>query len=165
VETKFCQNCGEKNQIGAKFCQACGRKFNEELETDAMDVPVKPQEVTTADETGIIWEGKPSGICAVAKGPLNATRYILTNMRLTIKTGLIGHKEDQIELIRIKDIEVTQSLKDRALNIGKIKIVSTDNNDPILVLEEIQDPLKVRDLIWASVRAERTAHVRYISNA
>jgi len=48
---------------------------------------------------------------------------------------------------------------------AKIKIISTDINDPILVLEEIPDPLKVRDLIWASVRAERTAHVRYISNA
>ena len=118
METKFCQNCGEKNQIKARFCQGCSQKFDEELETDAMDVPVKQQEVTTAEETGIVWEGKPSGIRAKAKGPLNTTRYILTNMRLTIKTGLIGHKEDQIELIRIKDIEVVQSLKDRALNIG-----------------------------------------------
>ena len=153
VETKFCQNCGENNQIKAKFCQACGQKFDE------MDVPVKQQ------ETGIVWEGKPSGIRAKAKGPLNTTRYIMTNMRLMIKTGLIGHREDQIELIRIKDIEVAQSLKDRALNIGKIKIISTDSNDPVLVLEEIRDPLKVRDLIWASVRAERAVHVRYISNA
>jgi uncharacterized membrane protein YdbT with pleckstrin-like domain len=85
-------------------------------------------------------------------------------MRLEIRTGLIGHKENQIDLIRIKDIEVAQGLKNRALNIGNIKIISTDSNDPVLVLEEIPDPLKlkVRDLICAAVRAEQTVHVRYI---
>jgi uncharacterized membrane protein YdbT with pleckstrin-like domain len=96
---------------------------------------------------------------------LNATTYILTNLRLIIRTGMISKREEQIELIRIKDLELIQGLKDRALGVEDIDIISTDENDSKMRLVDIRNPGEVKDAIWRAVRALRQKHVRYIGNA
>jgi hypothetical protein len=60
---------------------------------------------------------------------------------------VIRKKEEQIELIRIKDIELIQGLKDRALGVGDINIISTDEGDPRLKLVDVKNPGEVKDLI------------------
>jgi hypothetical protein len=116
-------------------------------------------------EEKTIWEGKPAGLKARCKGLLNTTTYVLTDLRLIIRTGMITKREEQIELIRIKDLQLVQGLKDRALGVGDICIVSTDENDPKIILQNIKAPAKIKDLIWDAVRLERDKHVRYLSNA
>jgi len=128
-------------------------------------LPVTSSETAAKVEENTIWEGKPAGLEARAKGQFNTTTYILTNLRLIIRTGLIRKKEEQIELIRIKDLELIQGLKDRSLGVGDIRIVSTDEDDPKIILDDVRSPAQVKDLIWKAVRAEREKHVRYIGSA
>jgi hypothetical protein len=149
----FCPSCGNECQEGSRFCSSCGQR-----------IEGRP---AASVEENIIWEGKPAGLKARMKNQahLNATTYILTNLRLIIRTGVISKREEQIELIRIKDLELIQGLKDRALGVGDIDIISTDENDSKMRLVDIRNPGEVKDAIWKAVRAERQKHVRYIGNA
>ncbi|MGD0952654.1 MAG: PH domain-containing protein [Methanotrichaceae archaeon] len=155
----FCENCGFEYLEGNRFCSSCGHRIDAE--------PITSTENQTSLEEKILWEGKPSGFKARLKGSanLNATTFVLTNLRLIIRTGLLSKKEEQIELIRIKDLELIQGLKDRTLGVGDIRIISTDQDDPEITLAGIKNPGEVKDIIWKAVREERVRHVRYISNA
>jgi hypothetical protein len=157
----FCPNCGNECQEGSNFCSACGQRIE-----GKSDISKEPPQTSLLEEN-IIWEGKPSGLKARMKeqAHLNATTYILTNLRLIIRTGVISKREEQIELIRIKDLELIQGLKDRALGVGDVDIISTDEGDPRLKLVDVKNPGEVKDAIWKAVRAERQKHVRYIGNA
>lgn len=156
----FCPSCGNECQEGSKFCSACGQRI--------AGKPVKSNKINkTPIEENIIWKGKPDGLKARMKNQahLNATTYILTNLRLIVRTGVIGKREEQIELIRIKDLELIQGLKDRALGVGDIDIISTDDKDSKMKLTDVKNPGEVKDFIWKAVRAERQKHVRYIGSA
>ncbi len=156
----FCPSCGNECQEESKFCSACGQRI-EGKQAKSNKLPQTPI------EENIIWKGKPARLKAMMKGQahLNATTYILTNLRLIVRTGVISKREEQIELIRIKDLELNQGLKDRALGVGDIAIISTDDKDSKMKLTDVKNPGAVKDLIWKAVRSERQKHVRYIGSA
>jgi hypothetical protein len=156
----FCPNCGHECQEGSEFCSACGQRIEG---GSAISKGPNP----ALFEEKVIWEGKPAGLKARVKTQvhLNPTTYILTNLRIIIRISMMRKREVQIELIRIKDLELIQGLKDRALGVGDIVIISTDETDKKLKLADIRNPSEVKDLIWKAVRAERQKHVRYIGNA
>ena len=145
----FCSNCGAEYQEGVKFCSSCGQNLGETPSTDSESVP--------QEEESVIWEGKPQGLKgrALEKAKANATTYILTDHRLILKKGLVGKKEDQIDLARIKDVRVKQGIKERAMGIGSIEIISADSSSPNMVMEGIKGPNEVKDLLWKAVRKEK----------
>lgn len=53
-------------------------------------------------------------------------RYELTDQRLRMRLGIILQKEDEIELFRIRDLEMDCSLLNRMAGIGTISVLSTD---------------------------------------
>lgn len=113
-------------------------------------------------EEKILWQGKPSSITDKAKGKLNSVEYTITNERVVIKHGLIGKKEDEVDLVRINDIRVEQGIKDRVQGIGKVIITTSDTLNSILVLESIQNPTEVKELLRRAVREEKERqNVRY----
>ena len=54
------------------------------------------------------------------------TRYTLTNHRLMVEKGIIAKKIDDIELYRIKDTKLDQGVIDRMLQIGSVKVNTSD---------------------------------------
>lgn len=112
-------------------------------------------------EEKILWQGKPSSITDKAKGKLNSIEYIITNERIIIKHGLIGKKEDEIELVRINDLRVEQGIKDRIQGIGNVIITTSDTLNPIFILESVQNPMEVKEILRKAVREEKERHVRY----
>jgi len=54
------------------------------------------------------------------------TRYTLTSERLIITKGILSKSVDEIELFRIKDSKLKQSLLDRIVGLGTISVTSTD---------------------------------------
>ena len=151
----FCSNCGKEYTYGSKFCSNCEAKLEDITTASANPQP----QMGTAEEV-TIWEGKPAGLTARLKDKvnLNSTTYILTNQRIIVKSGLIGKKQEEIELYRVKDIQVKQSLKDRALGVGEIKIISTDSTASVLELEDVKNPVEVKEMIRKAVRAEKERH-------
>lgn len=91
------------------------------------------------DEEKLLWEGRPFL-------SLN-TYYRITNQRVRAQYGLIGRDFDDIELIRIQDLDRSQGLTERMLGIGDIHIKSSDPSLPDLVLRNVSDPDQVHEIV------------------
>ena len=77
-------------------------------------------------------------------------RYRLTNQRLTVESGLVSKRVDDVDLRTLQDVTLEQSAMERVLSIGRLVIVSADHSRPRLVLIGIRDPRDVRERVRAS---------------
>lgn len=96
----------------------------------------------------LLWRGRPY----LTLG----TVYELTSQRIRILTGMLTNNVDEVELIRVHDTQVKQHIGERMLNVGDIHIFSDDNTSPELVLNNVQNPMEVRELIRKAVLEERS---------
>jgi hypothetical protein len=99
------------------------------------------------DEELVLWEGRPFLSIAV--------NYLITDQRLRISQGLLSRTHQNIELVRIQDVDHKQSVGERMLNLGDIEVRSHDPNSPIVVLENISNPEGVYEILRRAVRKAR----------
>lgn len=102
------------------------------------------------DDEQILWEGRPFL-------SLN-TQYIVTNERIRIVEGILGKSREDIELVRIQDIDQSQNLSERMLNLGDITIRSHDPSNPSIILRNIKDPVNVHEILRRAVLKAREKH-------
>ncbi|WP_440896406.1 PH domain-containing protein [Amphibacillus sp. Q70] len=82
--------------------------------------------------------------------------YTLTNERLKVrKQGLVTKTLNDIEIFKVKDVIVKQTLIDKARGVGDIGVVSSDISDPVLKLKKVKDPYEVREQIRKAVKKAR----------
>lgn len=72
--------------------------------------------------------------------------YVLTSTRLIVISGILGKRVDEVELFRIVNSIAYQSPIDRFVNIGNVKIDSTDKTG-LVVMKKIPHPFEVRDTL------------------
>jgi hypothetical protein len=98
-------------------------------------------------EERVLWEGRPF---------LSITeRYVVTTERVRIYRGLIGRTIDDIELVRLQDIDFMQNAGERILGIGDIHLRGADPSTPEVTLRNVHQPEEVRELIrraWLDAR-------------
>ena len=82
-------------------------------------------------------------------------RYRLTNQRLFIQRGLIAKHIEEIELFRVKDAIVYQSILQRILGFGKITVLTTDDSTPKIEMIGISNPINVKETLRTYYRASR----------
>ena len=83
--------------------------------------------------------------------PLSFTRYALSEDRLFLSVGFLSIKDDEILLYRVRDINTSRSLWQRMLGVGTVTIVSSDKSLPTLVLKNIKDPVRTKEIIHEQV--------------
>ena len=91
--------------------------------------------------------------------------YRLTSRRLFLTTGIFHRRVDQVELVRVKDLFVRQTLVGSWLDVGSVILISSEQTLPKAVLLGIEEPQRVRDLIWHHTRLERdqrTSEVNHV---
>ena len=160
VSEKFCENCGAKLSA-KKFCSNCGAEitgsFCPECGTPATNnsssAPVNTPAQSTSQEEVTLWEGKPSGIMDKAKTAMNvnSVTYTITNQRLTLVKGLLSTQVEEIELYKIKDQKIEQSIIEKATNVGNIVVYSIDQSTPVMKIEHIGNPMQVKDILRKAV--------------
>jgi len=91
-------------------------------------------------------------LCIYRKVSVN---YELTTQRLIHRHGILIRTTDRIELIEVDDVSFTQGLFERMLNVGKIRVTSSDRSHPVLFMLGIEDVAKVSNQIDDARRAER----------
>jgi hypothetical protein len=91
--------------------------------------------------------------------------YRLTSQRFIHERGILSRSTDRIEVIDIDDVSYQQSLVDRLVGVGTIKIESGDRTHPELVLRGIDDVKLVYDLIDSARRKERVRRGIHIASA
>ncbi len=81
--------------------------------------------------------------------------YRLTPETFFHQRGILIKSTSPIEIVRIDDIALNQTILERLLNVGTIRILSNDTTDPILLLKGIPDVQKAFATIDQARRAER----------
>ena len=82
-------------------------------------------------------------------------QYRLTTARLFKREGVIFRRSTEIELVRVDDVTVEQSLVDRIFNTGTVIVNSTDASDPVLRIEGIDHPHDVKEKVRNAVVVRR----------
>ncbi len=97
--------------------------------------------LATVPEDGerVLWEGR--SFLSIF------TRYQITTERVRVIRGLLGKDWDDIELIRIQDLDFKQNVTERALGVGDIIIRSADPSQPKAVLNNVKEPEKVHEIL------------------
>ncbi len=103
-----------------------------------------PQHI--ADEK-LLWRGRPYLTIG--------TVYELTTQRFRILRGILGNQIEEIELIRVRDTKVKQHVGERLLDVGDVTIISADSVTPSVTLNNVRNPIEVRELIRKAVQVER----------
>ncbi len=119
----------------------------EQLEDDPPATTPAAEVRDDPEQERILWTGRPFMTLRV--------RYELTNHRLRIYRGLVGRDIEEIDLIRIRDTRVKQHAGERAVNIGDVTIISHDQTNPEIVLNNVSDPLEVREILRKAYLAEQ----------
>jgi len=104
------------------------------------------------DEFGedVLWQGRPLLSLVLT--------YTITSERIKITSGLLGKSHENVELIRVQDIDHGQTFGERMLKIGDITIRSHDPSHPEIVLRNIQDPNAVYEILRRAVLNARKRH-------
>ncbi len=99
------------------------------------------------DNNEILWKDRKRHLGL----PLSFTRYSLSPDRLFLSVGFLNVKDDEILLYRVRDISTSRNLGQRIFGVGSVTILSSDKTTPSLVLKNIKDPLRVKELIHDQV--------------
>ena len=83
------------------------------------------------------------------------TYYRLTTQRLFIEHGILSRTVDQMELIRVDDVRMFQSLFDRIFAVGSITLLTTDTTDQAVTIEGVRVPNFVAEAIRKQMRTLR----------
>jgi uncharacterized membrane protein YdbT with pleckstrin-like domain len=78
---------------------------------------------------------------------IRSTLYTLTTQRILIEHGILSKSVNEIDLRTIDDTQFFQSFTARILGIGNVTLISTDKEEPVLVLHSVPDPRNLRETI------------------
>jgi uncharacterized membrane protein YdbT with pleckstrin-like domain len=84
-------------------------------------------------------------------------QYVLSDQRLHEYTGVFFRRIEEIELYRVKDIATERPLLQALFGRGRIKLITSDRTTPTVVLNAVQNPIEVANLIRHSVECCRMA--------
>ena len=96
-----------------------------------------------AGDEEILWEGRP--FLSISR------RYVITSERIRIIEGILGKSREDVELIRVQDVDQKQNLGERMLNLGDLLIRSHDTSNPSIELNNIRDPEQVHEILRRAV--------------
>ena len=83
-------------------------------------------------------------------------RCIIRANRIDTESGIFSKKSDQLELFRVTDLELKQSVMERVLGIGTILIKSSDPISPTLELYQIPQARSIYQYLQNQIpRADR----------
>ena len=92
-------------------------------------------------------------------------RYWLTSQRFIHETGILRRVTDRIEVIDMDDITFEQTLLERFVGVGTIRITSSDRTHPELLLlgiENVKEVAEEIDDVRRSERRRRGLHIESI---
>lgn len=132
-----------------------------------------------AEDPNTIWWGESKGAGTSATG-MSKARYRITKDRLSIDTGLLGVRSEQVPLWAVKDIDVRQSLLYRGQDVGDVILQLEDpayGVDPSgamsmsgmseagttsgeVLLDNIEGPYRVQELLMPLVSEARAKKLR-----
>jgi uncharacterized membrane protein YdbT with pleckstrin-like domain len=81
--------------------------------------------------------------------------FELSCQRLRVRTGVINHTIDEVELYRVKDTMVLRPWWMRITGLSSIRMETSDRTLPQLTIPAIPNGMEVREMLRKQVEAER----------
>ncbi|WP_199536751.1 PH domain-containing protein [Spongiactinospora gelatinilytica] len=104
----------------------------------------------------VIWEGVSASLTSAATGGRVAPRYRLTTHHLYFERGLLKTDAQQVPIHEIVDIDVKQSLTQKARGVGDVIVhVQRPTGPEKVTLESVHDPRAVQQAINAAAHQAR----------
>ena len=89
-----------------------------------------------------------------------STEYRVFEESIEMDTGLVARSIGNVQLFRVRDLALRQSVLNRILGVGDVLVTSTDQSSPHLVLRGVAGPREVydtlRELVARSQATRRT---------
>lgn len=85
----------------------------------------------------------------------SAVRYTLSAARLEIERGLLGRRLESMDLWRVRDVVLDQSLLERVRGVGRLTLYSTDKVEPVLTIGPVASARALFDRVRDAVAAAR----------
>ena len=89
-----------------------------------------------------------------------STDYRIFADSLEVESGILSRRIENLQLFRVRDLGLAQSLVGRIVGVGNVTIASTDQSAPHLTLRGIPNPRQIydtlRDLVAKSQATRRT---------
>lgn len=123
--------------------------FKEGEVTDVIETAVSNDLLEDAKED-ILWQGRP--FLSMVQS------YIITDERIRITSGFFGKSTENIELVRIQDVDYRQTFSDRMIQVGDISIKSQNASRPHITLRNIKDPEQVYEILRRAILHARKRH-------
>ena len=112
----------------------------------------------------LLWEGETKDLTSAATGgKVVKKRYRITTEYIYEDAGILGSREEQIPLWAVRDIDVKQSIIQKARNVGDVKVRVEPNEytgKKEITLESIETPKEVRNLLNDHSRAARELRLK-----
>jgi hypothetical protein len=133
-------------------------------EIDALQQSALPPQLQSISQSGdatedekVLWEGRPF---------LSLVEYyVVTTERIRVISGLLGHEHENIELVRLKDVDWKQGVGERVFGIGDIVLNSVDATMPRAVLRNVKHPEEVQEIVRrAMLEARKKYHIIFEQN-
>lgn len=102
------------------------------------------------DKEDVLWEGRPFLSISL--------HYTITDERIRVTEGVLGKARENIELIRIQDVDYSQTFGERLFNLGDINIHSHDSSHPLIQLKNVKDPESVYEILRQAILRARKRH-------
>jgi uncharacterized membrane protein YdbT with pleckstrin-like domain len=127
-------------------------------------------------EEELIWEGRPTWrawagewllgwvLLPVLVGAFllvsvwartRSARWKVTSRRIEIETGVLARRIDTLELWRVRDVELRQSLLDRLLGVSSLVVTAHDAHSPVLEVRGLPGDRAIYDRLMTAVMQAR----------
>lgn len=106
-----------------------------------------------------LWEGTSQSLAGAATGGKIGARYRVAQWHLYFETGLITTNSQQVPLNAVRDVDVKQSMTQKARGVGDVVVHVNTQPQPV-VMESIKDPKQVRDIINRAAGEARAHYQR-----
>ena len=92
--------------------------------------------------------------------PWTFTKYTCTAEKFIVESGVFSTREEEIRLYRIldpieADLTLERSFVQRIFGLGTIRCDTVDKSTPRLVIRNVKDSRKVKELLSDAVEEER----------
>lgn len=101
-----------------------------------------------------LWKDKKRTLFGL---PLSFTTYVLTADKLTVETGFLNKKEEEVRLYRILDVTLNRSLWQRIFGVGTIHCCAADKSTPEFDVVSIKNSVEVKNMLSNLIEEARDA--------
>jgi len=84
-----------------------------------------------------------------------SVRYRLTAQRLEVERGVFGKRFESVDLWRVRDLVLEQTLLERMRGVGRITVLSSDQVEPELLVGPVASARELYDQLRDAVAAAR----------